>query len=332
MATSARAPAQRSGRASRLARRETLTAYLFIAPYLITAGIFTFGVLLYVFYTSFTDLSASYAAQSAKFVGLANYIRAFNDSEFRIALANVFWYFVIVTTLQTSGAILLAVLLNAKLKGLRFFRTMLYAPSVASAVVMSLIFLWLYLRTGFVNYILGTNISWLSDPRSIFAPIFAAFGVDATKVPYFFRGPSVTWTAIMLMNVFSTIPTFMVMFLAALQDIPKHLYEAASLDGATGGRSFWYITLPMLRPVITLVIILGTVGTFLVFAQVSVMTQGGPLRTTLAPLYLIYQKTLGTGTQAEAGFGAAMAFILAAIIITINIIQRRYIESSTEQQ
>jgi multiple sugar transport system permease protein len=331
MATSARAPAQRSGRASMLARREALTAYLFIAPYLITAGIFTFGVLVYVFYTSFTNLSASYAAQSARFVGLENYIRAFNDSEFRIALANVFWYFVIVTTLQTTGAILLAVLLNAKLKGLRFFRTMLYAPSVASAVVMSLIFLWLYLRTGFVNYILGTNISWLSDPRSIFAPIFAAFGVDATKVPYFLRGPSVTWTAIMLMNVFSTIPTFMVMFLAALQDIPKHLYEAASLDGATGRRAFWYITLPMLRPVITLVIILGTVGTFLVFAQVSVMTQGGPLRTTLAPLYLIYQKTLGTGTQAEAGFGAAMAFILAAIIITINIIQRRYIESSTEQ-
>ena len=78
-------------------------------------------------------------------------------------------------------------------------------------------------------------------------------------------------------------------------------------------------------------LILGTIGTFLVFAQISVMTQGGPLRTTLAPLYLIYQKTLGTGTRAEAGFAAAMAFILAAIIITINIIQRRYIERSTEQ-
>jgi multiple sugar transport system permease protein len=330
MATSA--PARRSRQAATMARREALTAYLFIAPYLITAGIFTFGVMIYVFYTSFTNLSASYAAQTAEFVGLENYIRAFRDSEFRIALANVFWYFVIVTVLQTSGAILLAVLLNARLRGLRFFRTMLYAPSIASAVVMSLIFLWLYLRTGFINYILGTNISWLSDPRPIFAPIFALFGVDATRVPYFFRGPSVTWTAIMLMNVFSTIPTFMVMFLAALQDIPRHLYEAASLDGATGPRAFWSITLPMLRPVITLVVILGTVGTFLVFAQVSVMTQGGPLRTTLAPLYLIYQKTLGTGTQAEAGFGAAMAFILTAIIITINLIQRRYIESSTERQ
>ena len=330
MATSA--PTAPSGsRAATLARREAITAYLFIAPYLITAGIFTFGVLAYVFYTSFTNLSASFAAASAKFVGFDNYIRAFNDSEFRIALSNVFWYFVIVTTLQTIGAIFLAVLLNAKLRGMRIFRTMLYAPSVASAVVMSLIFLWLYLRTGFVNYILGTNISWLQDPRPLFAPIYAAVGVNATDVPYFFRGPSITWTAIMLMNVFSTIPTFMVMFLAALQDIPGHLYEAGALDGATGARAFWYITLPLLRPVMTLVVILGTIGTFLVFAQISVMTQGGPLRTTLAPLYLIYQKTLGTGTRAEAGFGAAMAFILAAIIITINIIQRRYIERSTEQ-
>jgi multiple sugar transport system permease protein len=328
MATSSATP--RSRHATTLARREALTAYLFIAPYLITAGIFTFGVLLYVFYTSFTNLTDSFAAANARFVGLTNYIRAFRDSEFRIALANVFWYFVVVTTLQTIGAILLAVLLNAKLRAMRVFRTMLYAPSVASAVVMSLIFLWLYLRTGFINYILGTNISWLQDPRPLFTPIYAALGVEVSSVPYLFRGPSVTWIAIMLMNVFSTIPTFMVMFLAALQDIPGHLYEAAALDGATGARAFWHITLPLLRPVITLVVILGTIGTFLVFAQVSIMTQGGPLRTTLAPLYLIYQKTLGTGTQAEAGFGAAMAFILAAIIITINILQRRYIERSSE--
>lgn len=330
MATSTNVAVHRERRAASMARREAITAYLFIAPYLITAGIFTFGVLVYVFYTSFTNLTASFAAASAKFVGLQNYIRAFNDSEFRIAIGNVFWYFVIVTTIQTIGAILLAVLLNAKLKGLRIYRTMLYAPSVASAVVLSLIFLWLYLRTGFINYVLHTNIAWLQDPRRLFdILIFSPLGIKG--VPDFFRGPSVTWLAIMFLNIFSTIPTFMVMFLAALQDIPGHLYEAAALDGATGFRAFWSITLPLLRPVIALVVILGTIGTFLVFAQVAIMTQGGPLRTTLVPLYLIYQKTLGTGTQAEAGFGAAMAFILAFIIVAITVIQRRYIESSTQQ-
>src|SRR5215216_6086173 len=252
MATSTNVAAHHERRAASLARREAITGYLFIAPYLITAGIFTFGVLIYVFYTSFTNLTASFAVAQAKFVGINNYIRAFKDSQFQIALGNVFWYFVVVTTIQTIGAIMLAVLLNAKLRGLQIYRTLLYAPSVASAVVLSLIFLWLYLRTGFINYVLGTNISWLSSPRPILAPIYAAFGVNVTDLPYFFRGPSITWTAIMLMNVFSTIPTYMVMFLAALQDIPRHLYEAASLDGATGARSFWYITLPMLRPVITL--------------------------------------------------------------------------------
>lgn len=330
MAASTSVVAHRERRATTMARREALTAYLFIAPYLITAGIFTFGVLAYVFYTSFTNLTASFAAAQAKFVGVANYVRAFQDPEFRIALTNVFWYFVIVTTVQTIGAILLAVLLNAKLKGLRFYRTMLYAPSVASAVVLSLIFLWLYLRTGFINYVLHTNIAWLQDPRRLFDMlIFTPLGVK--NPPEFFRGPSVTWMAIMFLNIFSTIPTFMVMFLAALQDIPGHLYEAAALDGATGARAFWSITLPLLRPVIALVVILGTIGTFLVFAQIAIMTQGGPLRTTLVPLYLIYQKTLGTGTRAEAGFAAAMAFILAFIIIVITVIQRRYIERSTQQ-
>jgi multiple sugar transport system permease protein len=330
MATSANvATTHRTRRAATLARREALTAYLFIAPYLITAGIFTFGVLIYVFYTSFTNLTASFAVAQAKFVGVDNYIRAFKDSQFQIALGNVFWYFVVVTTIQTIGAIALAVLLNAKLRGLRIYRTLLYAPSVASAVVLSLIFLWLYLRTGFINYVLGTNIAWLQDPRRILDAIYQPLGIK--NVPDFLRGPSITWLAIMFLNIFSTIPTFMVMFLAALQDIPGHLYEAAALDGATGLRAFWSITLPLLRPVIALVVILGTIGTFLVFAQIAIMTQGGPLRTTLVPLYLIYQKTLGTGTQAEAGFGAAMAFILAFIIITITIIQRRYIESSTQQ-
>ncbi len=307
---------------SAAARREALTGYLFISPWLLTFGIFTVGLLIYAFYTSFTNLSASFSTRPAEFVGLANYTRAFQDSEFRIALANAFWFFVIVTTLQTIGAILLAVLLNAKLKGLRFFRTLLYAPSIASSIVISLIFLWLYLRTGFINYALGTNIAWLQDARRLFDPLLG------TSAPSILRGPSIAWTSIMMLNIFTTIPTFMIMFLTALQDIPGHLYEAASIDGATGVRAFTSITLPLLRPVIALVVILGTIGTFQVFDQVAVLTKGGPLKTTLTPAYLIYQKTLGTGTQAEAGFGAAMAFILATIIVIFTIIQRRYIEQS----
>jgi multiple sugar transport system permease protein len=307
-----------------LARREAITAYIFIAPYLITAAIFTVGLLVYAFAISFTDLTASFAAANARFIGIDNYVRALSDSDFLTSLGNAFWYFVIVTFVQTIGAILLAVTLNAKMKGMRVFRTLLYSPSVASSIVMSLIFLWLYLPTGFINYALGTDIPWLTTPDRMFAPFWNAIGLG--DIPTFFQGPSVAWTSIMVLAIFTTIPTFMVMFLTALQDVPGYVYEAAAIDGATGAKAFWYITLPLLRPVITLVVILGTIGTFQVFDQVAILTRGGPLKTTLTPAFLIYQKTLGTGTQAEAGFAAAMAFILAFVIVGITLIQRRIIE------
>lgn len=330
MATATKSVSKRKGHHSSAARREAITGYLFIAPYLITAAVFTFGLLIYAFYISFTDLSASFSTRQPEFVGLANYVRAFSDNEFLISLANIFWYALIVTTIQTLGAIFLAVLLNSKLRGLQFFRTMLYAPSVASSVVISLIFLWLFLPTGFINAALGLNINWLATATRLGDYIYQAVGVDPLSVPLLLRGPSVAWFTIMLMAIFSTIPTFMVMFLAALQDIPVHLYEAAALDGATGWRAFWNITLPMLRPVVTLVVVLSTIGTFQVFDQVSILTQGGPLKTTQVPAYYIYQKTLGAQTRAEAGYGAAMAFILAAIIVVLTILQRRYIEPAEE--
>ena len=195
--------------------------------------------------------------------------------------------------------------------------------------MIGLIFFWLYQRRGFINYFLGTDIAWLQNADRLFDPLWLALGLEG--VAEILRGPSVAWTAIMGLAIFTTIPTFMLMFLAALQDVPGYLYEAAALDGATGLRAFWSITLPLLRPVIALVVILGTIGTFQVFDQAYVLTAGGPLKTTLTPALLIFQKTLGRQTSPEAGFGAAMAFILAAIIVLITIFQRRYIEQSTQQ-
>jgi multiple sugar transport system permease protein len=324
----ATAPARRAsgGYARSLARRDAMIGYLFIAPYLIVAGIFTFGLLIYAFSISFTDLRASFQQGSANFVGLGNYIRAFNDPDFINSLINVFWYALIVTTLQTIFSVIIAVLLNSKMRGTGFYRTAIYSPSVASSVVIALIFQYLFLRTGVINYVLGTNVSWLAEPSRLFDPLVRLFGGDPREAWRIVRGPSVAWMAIMTMNIFTTVPTFMVMFLAALQDIPGHLYEAAAIDGATGIRAFWNITVPLLRPVITLVVVLGTIGTFQIFDQVSILTQGGPLKTTQVPGYYIYQKTLGAATQAEAGYGAALAFILAGIIIVLTIIQRRYFD------
>lgn len=134
----------------------------------------------------------------------------------------------------------------------------------------------------------------------------------------------------MAMNIFTTIPTLMLMFLAALQDILGQLYEAASLDGATGIQQFFKVTIPLLRPTFVLVLVLSTIGTFQIFDQVAVMTQGGPANTTSTPGYLIYAKVLGQNTSPESGYGSAMAFILAAIIFFLTWLQRRFIEEGTQ--
>jgi multiple sugar transport system permease protein len=325
-----------------IAQREALMAYFYISPYLFLVTIFVVGVLGYAVWLSFHQ---SAIFDTPVFVGLANYVEALKDEVFHKSLYNVTWYVVIVVSLQTTFAILLAVIINAKFKGRQFFRTMFYAPSVTSSVVISLIFLWLYAKTGFLNFFfteigldklfLAADIkaqpNWLNTSKGLLQILLKPFVEDPRSLIWWMRGPSVAWMAIMAMNIFTTAPTFMIMFLAALQDIPKHLYEAASIDGATRSRQFRSITLPLLRPVILLVVVLGTIGSFQIFDQAYIMTSGGPLDTTLTPVLLIYQKSLGSETVARAGYASAMAFLLGAIIFIFAFIQRRYIERGTEQ-
>jgi multiple sugar transport system permease protein len=131
----------------------------------------------------------------------------------------------------------------------------------------------------------------------------------------------------MTTTIWSTAATFMIVFVSGLQDIPAQLYEAARIDGAVGWRSLWNITLPLLRPTIFLVTVLGTIGTLQVFDQVYVMTHGGPLKSTLTPVYLIYREGF---SDYNVGLACAEAFILFAIIFTFTLIQRRFIDTTIE--
>jgi multiple sugar transport system permease protein len=171
----------------------------------------------------------------------------------------------------------------------------------------------------------------LGDPRGLIQLIVEAFGGTIPSTQWYLRGPSIAWMAIMVQNIFTTIPTFMIMFLAALQDISPSLYEAASIDGANGIQKFQKITLPMLRPIILLVVVLGTIGCFQVFDQVYLATKGGPLNTSMTPVFLIFEEALGISGPIHMGYASALAFILAAIIFAFTFIQRRFIESGTEQ-
>jgi len=320
------------------ARAEALTAYLFISPYLLVTLIFTLGVLLFAVYISFTKFDLYTAPQ---WVGLENYAKALAlEGDFVRSLVNVLWYVIIVVPTQTALALALATLINVKVRGSQVFRTLFYAPSVTSSVVITMIFWWLYLKTGYLNYGLTKlwaafgaewqSVEWLNNPNGLFQLIAKAMGGNIPSALWYLRGPSVTWMAIMFQNIFTTAPTFMIMFLAALQEIPPTLYEAASIDGASKWQQFVKITVPMLRPIILLIVVLGTIGTWQVFDQVKILTAGGPLDTTLVPVYLIYSEALGTNGPPTMGYASAMAFLLALIIFAFTFVQRRFIESGTE--
>jgi multiple sugar transport system permease protein len=325
-------------------RKEFLTGYAFLAPYFIVTLLFTVGVIFFAFYISFTDYNIF---TRPTWTGLSNYAEAFagfTDStkrDFLQALYNVFWYSLIVVPIQTFLAIVLANLLNQPIKLRRFFRTIFYAPSVTSSVVITLIFVWLYLKGGYINYFLQTflgwfsiefeGVNWLGDPRGLIQLIVEVFGGEIPSTQWYLRGPSIAWMAIMAQNIFTTVPTFMIMFLAALQDINPALYESASIEGASKSQMFWKITLPLLRPIILLVIVLGTIGTLQVFDQVYLATGGGPLKTSLTPVFLIYQEALGITGPINMGYASALAFILAIIIFILTFIQRRILTEGTER-
>jgi multiple sugar transport system permease protein len=332
-------PTRRGFFRNRRVRSEALSAYLFISPYLFVTMFFTVGVILFAIYISFNKFDLY--TWPPQWVGLDNYVRALAlKGKFVHSLVNTIWYVIIVVPVQTMLALALATLINAKVRGTQTFRTMFYAPSVASSVVITMIFWWLYLKTGYLNYFLTqlwatfgghwVAVEWLNNPRGLLQLIARAFGGDIPSALWYLRGPSVTWMAIMFQNIFTTAPTFMIIFLAALQEIPAPLYEAASIDGANNWQLFWKITVPMLRPIILLVVVLGTIGTWQVFDQVKILTAGGPLDTTLVPVYLIYSEAIGTNGPPTVGYASAMAFILALIIFIFTFIQRRYIESGTE--
>jgi multiple sugar transport system permease protein len=302
--TDVRKPRKRGSEDSRPG--ETLAAYLFLAPYLIVLLVFTLFVAVYGIGLSLFKLDIGFTVP--EFVGFHNYQVLFqqlsyaSDSDFWVSMLNIvrFTFFVVIG--ETLLALFLAVVLNNTkfLRGL--FRTILYLPAVTSSVAVSLIFLWLYAPQGAINYILSL------------------IGVSG---PHWLQDPNFALPALMLLNIWTTAATFMIYFLAALQDIPRELIEAAQVDGANSFQSFWNVTLPLLRPAIFLVVALGTIGAFQMFDQAKFMTDGGPLNSTLTPLLEIYKKAF---TDNQFGIASAMSVILFIVIFIVTIIQRRFID------
>jgi multiple sugar transport system permease protein len=267
------------------------------------------------------------------------------QKDFFISLKNTTYYVLGVVPTQTFLALILAVIVNQRwLKAKGFFRTAFYFPSITSSVVISIIFMWMFQRGGLINLSAGaiipgydsnSFINWLDDPRGVFQIILEQFGVNRANVGdwassrhfglttwEWISGPSVTMLTIMILNTWTTIGTMMVIFLAALQNIPSSVYEAAAIDGANGLQIFRRITVPLLRPTTFFVVTLGLIGCFQVFDQVYVISSGGPAKTTLTVAYMVYQNGFD---RSAMGLAAATAIILFVIIFAFTLLQRAFV-------
>jgi multiple sugar transport system permease protein len=279
---------------------EALTGYLFISPWLLIFTIFSIVSLGYAVYLSFTSYNL---LKPPQWWGLEGYQRVIVDDLFLTkALPNTFKYVLIVVPLQTILSLILAFAMDQKLRFQRIFRTIFYLPSVTSSVVISLIFIWIFAPQGIFNQITHLTVNWLDEPKTAFY-------------------------VIMGMNIFTTSGTLMLIFLAGLQDISASIYEASEIDGANAVQKFFYITIPMLRPVIFFVVTVGIIGCFQVFDQIFVMTAGGPLDSTTTVTYLIY-KWAFRDTTIKMGQASALAVVLTLIILGFTLLQRRIIEGS----
>lgn len=342
-ATPSRSSSPRRSRSGGTRRGEATAGWLFVLPVILILGVFLLVPVLMALWVSFSDWSGrgSPLSSNVGFVGLDNYAAITTDGglptrDFGIALRNNAWYVVLVVPLQTILSLFLAVLVSRRiLRGRGFFRTAFYFPSVTSSVAITVLWLFLFSFAGPVNAMIsslgGDGPNWFSDPRGIVHVALGKLGVGSGPdwltgnsllgVSWWdwLAGPSVAMSALVLMAVFTTSGTFMLLFIAALQNVGYELTEAGMMDGASAWQRFWHITLPQLRPTLFTVITLGLIGCWQVFDQIYTGTQGGPAKTTVTPAYLSYTAAF---QNQNWGIGAAIAFILFLIIIVFTLFQR----------
>jgi multiple sugar transport system permease protein len=281
--------------------RETLSGYSFMTPTLLVLGTFVILPIAYAIFLAFHKVRIL-GELTYRFIGLKSFIRMTDDERVWIALKNTAEYVAIVVPIQTILALILALILNSKIKGKNWFRIIFFLPTVTSSAVLTLIFMWIYNSNGLLNNFLAflglPTYNWIGDP-------------------------AVALKAIMLMNIWSTAPFFMVIYLAALQDIPVALYEAATIDGANKWDQFISITVPLLKPVTFFIVVMGVIGTFQLFDQSYIFSagSGGPNNSTLTVVLLIYQYAF---KSLDMGYAAALALMLAAVIMVATLIQRRF--------
>ena len=296
-------------------RNKDILAGLFLISFAVVLNlVFGYFAMVFAFYLSF--FKWDYIGKM-QFVGLHNYMIVIRDlsrglhgypyilAPFYTGLKNILIYTALVVPIQTFLAVVLAAFANQKIKGQQFFKVSYFLPATTSSVIVGLIFIWLFMKTGFINYVLVhvipgfKPIDWINSPHYLLL-------------------------AIALVAIWGTSGHFMVSFLAAMQAIPKDIYEAAMLDGAGPIRRFFFITIPMLKPMITYVVVMGLIGALQMFDLAWIMagSSGGPGGAGYTVALDIYNEAF---TRIRPGVAAAKSWFLFAIIFTTTyIFQKKY--------
>ena len=281
----------------RLRRSERYWLWLFLAPTVFGLLFGSLGPVLAAIGISFTEWDV---ITTPEFAGLENYQRLLSDPTFRKALANTAYYVGIMVPASTILGLLLALVMNQKLRGITGYRTAYFLPVVSSTVAVALVWSWIYAKDfGLLNYLLrGVGlqpVNWLSSSRS-------------------------AMPAVILMAVWGTLGQSMIIFLAGLQSISQSYYEAAEVDGANAVQRFFNITLPLITPSLFFYFIIEMISAFQTFEQIYVMTRGGPANATTTVVYYIYRNAF---RNFKMGYGSALAWVLFVLIAALTYLQFR---------
>ena len=280
--------------------REGLAGALMVSPAVLLLVVFFFVPVALCFALAFTN-ARLISPEPAHIIGFENFSRLFGDPLFWKSLRNTFYFAVVVVPLQAGFALLLALLVNAKIRGVNFFRTMYFVPVVTSIVVVSILWRFMYQADGLVNNLLGSltfnvvqGTDWLNNPTA-------------------------AMPAIMFMSIWQAVGFHMVIWLSGLQTIPGELYEAAQLDGAGKWDQFRYVTWPGLRATRTFILVTITIAALSLFTQIKVMTEGGPLDSTSTVVYQAVR--VGYGQQ-ETAYASTISLVFFVLVLAVSLVQR----------
>ena len=273
-------------------------AYIFLAPAFVIAAVFFIAAIVFALYMSFNHVNM--ISQQFEFTGFKNYIDVFQDNVAMTALKNTALFSVIVVPIQTIIALLIAYALSTRgIKGKKLFRLVYFLPTLTSSAALTLIFMFIFNITGPLNNFL-ISMGLYQHPIN------------------FLQNPAYALKVIMVMNIWSTVPNYMTVYLASLVDLPESFYEAAEIDGASAWQKLRYITIPYLRPITTYVLLTGIIGTFQMFDQAYIFSNGsgGPDNSTLTIALMVYQYAFGS--MNTMGYACALAIVLTIIIFIVS--------------